>query len=415
MKLSPILSKNVVALIMAGGRGSRLGPLTNVRSKPAVYFGGKFRIIDFTLSNCVNSGIKKIGVLTQYKAHSLIRHLQNAWSFFSPSMGEFIEYLPASQMRDESMWYRGTADSIAQNLSIIKGYNAKYFIILAGDHIYKMDYIKMVEFHIAKKATCTVSCITIPRKGAEEFGVMGINKENKIVNFVEKSSQPPTLPNDPNKCMASMGIYVFDRDTLFDILSKDIEDDTSSHDFGKDIIPYCVQQGNTYAFPFEEGCVRSTDEASFYWKDVGTIDAFWQANIDLTMPLPELDIYDRSWPILTHQYQLPPAKFLYNEIESKRQGSAVDSLVSGGCIISGSHVNRSVLFPEVRVNSYAYVKRSILFPNVEIGRHSEIQNTIIDKECFIPPNSKIGFDLALDRQKYHVSSSGVVLITKDML
>ncbi len=409
------IAKKTVALVMAGGRGSRLGPLTEIRSKPAVYFGGKFRIIDFALSNCMNSGIKKIAIFTQYKAHSLIRHLNNGWSFLKPDMNEFLEIIPASQMVDETMWYRGTADSIAQNISILSEYPCEYFVVLAGDHIYKMNYAKMVQDHIEKGSGCTVACIQVPKKDATEFGVMKVDDSYKIVDFLEKPQNPPTIPGSDTICLASMGIYVFDKKFLLDILQKDISNSSSSHDFGKDIIPACVAQGITYAHPFEKSCIKSSPDALDYWKDVGTIDSYWNANINLTMPLPEFDMYDKEWPVLTHQIQLPSAKFIYNDGDANRKGFAVDSLVSGGCIISGSAINRSILFSEVRVNSFSSIDNSLLLPRVEIGRKCTISKAIIDRGCVVPPNTQIGQNRADDERRFFVTESGVVLVTNQHL
>ncbi|MDR2875525.1 MAG: glucose-1-phosphate adenylyltransferase, partial [Methylobacillus sp.] len=343
------LTKNTVALILAGGRGSRLRDLTNWRAKPAVPFGGKFRIIDFPLSNCINSGIRRIGVVTQYKAHSLIQHIQRGWGFLRGEFNEFVELLPAQQ-RVEEEWYKGTADAVFQNLDILRGLGAEYILILAGDHIYKMDYGQMLAAHVRNKADMTVACLNVSIEEAKAFGVMGVDETDRVIRFVEKSPTPDHIPGDPAHALASMGIYVFNAATLYELLVRDADDPNSSHDFGHDIIPHMISQYRVCAHRFADSCVNSS-EGKHYWRDVGTVDAYWEANMELTKVTPELNMYDSAWPIWTYQAQLPPAKFVFDNEE--RRGKAVDSLVSGGCIISGACVSRSVLFSDVRVHSYS--------------------------------------------------------------
>ena len=327
------LARETMAFVLAGGRGSRLKELTDIRAKPAVYFGGKTRIIDFALSNAVNSGIRRIGVATQYKAHSLIRHLQRGWSFFRAERNESLDIMPASQRVDERSWYLGTADAVTQNIDIIEGYAPKYILILAGDHIYKQDYSLLLKQHVETGAQVTVGCIEVPRDEASAFGVMAVDESDRILEFVEKPANPPAMPGDETQSLASMGIYVFNTEFLIDLLKADALSETSEHDFGHDIIPALVAAGHAYAHPFSRSCVTSTNEQTAYWRDVGTIDAFWQANIDLTDFEPELDLYDQSWPIWTYSELTPPAKFVHNE--EARRGMAVSSMVAGGCIVSG--------------------------------------------------------------------------------
>jgi glucose-1-phosphate adenylyltransferase len=407
------LARRTIALVLAGGRGSRLAHLTDLRAKPAVYFGGKFRIIDFALSNCLNSGVRRIGVLTQYKSHSLLRHLQRGWSFLRNEFNEFIDLLPAQQRMDEESWYRGTADAVYQNLDILLAHNPKYMLVLAGDHVYKMDYAKLIADHVAMDARCTVACIEVPIAQASAFGVMHVDLQRRILEFVEKPANPPAMPGKPDRALASMGVYVFDADYLYEALKQDGANPASSHDFGRDLIPSMVALGHAMAHPFEMSCVRSTQEATAYWRDVGTVDAYWQANLDLTDPLPELDMYDAEWPIWTYQEQLPPAKFVHDEDD--RRGSAVDSLVSGGCIISGARVRRSVLFSSVHIHSYASVEESVLLPQVDVGERCELRRVVVDKGCHIPAGTRIGFEADEDARRFHRTEQGVVLVTRDML
>jgi glucose-1-phosphate adenylyltransferase len=369
LALSLELPKRAVALVLAGGRGSRLMSLTDLRAKPAVHFGGKFRIIDFALSNCLNSGVRRIGVLTQYKSHSLIRHIQRGWAFLKSEMNEFVDLMPAQQRIDEASWYRGTADAVYQNHDILRSYGADYIVVLAGDHIYKMNYAVMLADHVAKGRPCTVACIEVPRLEARGFGVMAVDENRRITDFIEKPADPPPMPGKPESALASMGIYIFNADYLYRELERDIRDPASSHDFGKDIIPHAVRQGDATAHPFELSAVGSEPGDKPYWRDVGTVDAYWDANIDLTATSPLLDMYDARWPIWTYQPQLPPAKFVHNQDD--RRGTAIESLVSGGCIVSG-HVERSVLYSNVRAHSYSRVNWSVLLPDVSVGRGARI-------------------------------------------
>jgi glucose-1-phosphate adenylyltransferase len=406
------LPKRAVALVLAGGRGSRLKNLTDKRAKPAVYFGGKFRIIDFALSNCLNSGIRRIGVITQYKSHSLLRHLQRGWAFMRPEMNEFVDLLPAQQRLDEESWYRGTADAIYQNQDIVSAYDADYVVVLAGDHIYKMNYALMLADHVAHKRECTVGCIEVSREEAASFGVMAVDETRRITAFVEKPADPPPMPGKPDRSLASMGIYIFNASYLFQELERDIADPASTHDFGKDIIPHAVKNGCAVAHPFELSCVGARPGFGPYWRDVGTIDAYWDANIDLTATDPLLNMYDTSWPISTYQPQLPPAKFVHNADD--RRGVAIESLVSGGCIVSGS-VFRSVLFSSVRVHSYARVAWSVLLPGVTVGRGARLNRVVVDRGCEIPDGMVIGEDPVADAANYHRTEAGVVLVTREMI
>jgi glucose-1-phosphate adenylyltransferase len=406
------MTKNTYAMVLAGGRGSRLHQLTDWRAKPAVPFGGKFRIIDFVLSNCVNSGIRHIGVATQYKAHSLIQHAQRGWSFLNGKFGEFIDVLPAQQ-RIEEHWYQGTADAVFQNIDILRESDPEYVLILAGDHVYKMDYGKLLAFHAEKKADMTVACIEVPVEDARAFGVMGVDSDMRVVDFNEKPADPAPIPGKPEKSLCSMGIYVFNTRFLYEQLLRDADDPHSSHDFGKDIIPHLVNAHyRVYAQSFEDSCVKTEDGAP-YWRDVGTIDSYWEANMELTKIVPDLNMYDTEWPIWTYQEQLPPAKFVFDE--GDRRGMAVDSLVSGGCIISGSTVRDSLLFSNVKVHSYANVEESVILPNVEIGRHAVLKRVVIDKNCIIPEGLVVGVDPEEDAKRFFVTSKGITLITPDML
>ena len=406
------LPKSAVALVLAGGRGSRLMNLTDRRAKPAVYFGGKFRIIDFALSNCLNSGIRRIGVITQYKSHSLLRHLQRGWAFLKTEMNEFVDLLPAQQRNDDESWYRGTADAVYQNHDILESYGAKYIVVLAGDHIYKMNYALMLADHVAKGRQCTVGCLAVPRAEATAFGVMAVDENSLITEFLEKPADPPLMPGSDDMSLASMGIYIFNAEYLYKELERDMADPDSDHDFGKDIIPRAVRNGDAAAHPFSISAVTSDENEEPYWRDVGTIDAYWDANIDLTATDPKLNLYDKKWPIWTYQAQLPPAKFVHNQPD--RCGMAIESVVSGGCIVSGK-VFRTVLFSSVRVHSYAEVNWSVLLPEVQIGRSARLTRAVIDRGCHIPDGMVIGEDAALDAKRFHRSENGITLVTMEML
>lgn len=406
------LTRNTFAMILAGGRGSRLHELTDFRAKPAVPFGGKFRIIDFTLSNCVNSGVRRVGVATQYKAQSLIRHLQLGWSFLDGRLNEFIEIMPAQQQSDEAHWYQGTADAVYQNLREINHARPEYVLILSGDHIYRMDYGRVLAAHVAHKADLTVTCIEVPLSEASSFGVMSVNEDGRIVEFNEKPAQPRPMPGDPDKALASMGIYVFNVDFLREQLQRDADDPTSSHDFGKDIIPHCVANYRTYAQNFADSCVTEPGKSA-YWRDVGTLDAYWAANLDLVQVTPDLNLYAENWPIWTWQPQTPPAKFVFDD--ETRRGQAVDSMVSGGCIISGATVRRSMLFSGVHVHSFATIEDSMVLPNVEVGRNCVLKKCIVDKNSVIPEGMVIGVNPVEDRKRFRVTESGITLVTKEML
>ncbi len=406
------LPRRTVALVLAGGRGSRLMNLTDSRAKPAVYFGGKFRIVDFALSNCMNSGIRRIGVITQYKSHSLLRHLQRGWAFLKSEMNEFVDLLPAQQRVDEDSWYRGTADAVFQNQDILAAYRADYVVVLAGDHVYKQNYALMLADHVAQGGECTVGCIEVSRAEASSFGVMAIDENRRIVDFIEKPADPPAMPGKPDRSLASMGIYVFNARYLYRELERDMADPESSHDFGKDIIPNLVRNGVAVAHPFEMSCVGGRPGLPPYWRDVGTIDAYWDANMDLTATEPLLNLYDTNWPIWTYQQQLPPAKFVHNQDD--RRGMAIESLVSGGCIVSGA-VYRTVLFSMVRVHSYSSVNWSVLLPGVQVGRHARITRAVIDRDCHIPDHLVIGEDPVADAARFHRTKTGITLVTRDML
>jgi glucose-1-phosphate adenylyltransferase len=407
------LAQRALALVLAGGRGRRLKQLTDRRAKPAVFFGGKFRIIDFTLSNCLNSGLRRIAVLTQYKAHSLLRHLQMGWSFLRPEMNEFLDLLPAQQRLDEATWYRGTADAVYQNFDIFRAVGPKYFVVLAGDHIYKMDYSNMLADHVAKGADCTVACVTVPLAAAADFGVMATDDRMRISDFLEKPAKPPAMAGKSDHALVSMGVYVFAADFLYAELERDHRDPTSSHDFGRDVIPNLVARGLAAAHSFDESCVKTTPEAEAYWRDVGTIDAYWAANLDLVTPLPSLDIYDANWPVWTYQEQLPPAKFVFDD--DHRRGMAVDSMVSGGCIISGATVRRSLLFSSCRVNDFARTTEAVLLPEVDVGPNARLTKVVVDRGCRIPEALVIGEDPELDARRFHRSDGGVTLVTAEML
>ena len=407
------LAQQSMAFVLAGGRGSRLYELTDIRAKPAMYFGGKTRIIDFALSNAVNSGIRRIGVATQYKAHSLIRHLQRGWSFFRAERNESLDILPASQQLNNENWYKGTADAVTQNINIIRGYGPKYIIILAGDHIYKQDYSLMIRQHVESGADVTVGCIEVPRAEAKAFGVMKVDDSDRILEFVEKPADPPAMPGHPDLALASMGIYVFEAEYLYDLLEQDAQNPDSKNDFGGDLIPHIVKTGKAVAHPFSRSCVRSGLEEKPYWRDVGTIDAFWQANIDLTDFSPELDLYDNSWPIWTYSELTPPAKFIHNE--EGRRGHAVSSMVSGGCIISGSKLDQCLLFTGVRTRSFAELEGVVAMPYVEINRNARLKNVVIDRGVVIPEGLVVGEDPELDARRFRRSANGICLITRPMI
>jgi len=406
--------RRAIALVLAGGRGSRLKELTDHRAKPAVFFGGKFRIIDFALSNCINSGFRRVSVLTQYKSHSLLRHLQSGWSFLRAEVNEFIDLLPAQQRIDEDVsWYKGTADAVRQNLDVLRGHRPEYVLILAGDHVYKMDYERMLQQHVEQRADVTVGCLEVPREEASGFGVMHINDDDTIRSFLEKPADPPPMPGKPDKSLASMGIYVFDTDFLFDELRRDAADPNSNHDFGKDIIPYIVKNGRAIAHQFTRSCVRSGDELNSYWRDVGTVDAYWSSNIDLTDVVPELDLYDRSWPIWTHAEITPPAKFVHDE--DGRRGEAITSLIAGGCIVSGAAVRRSLLFTGVHLHSHARLENAVVLPYVNVGRNAQLRNVVVDRGVQIPEGLVVGEDPDLDARRFRTSPQGVCLITQPMI
>lgn len=403
------LTRNTIALILAGGRGSRLKNMTDWRAKPAVPFGGKFRIIDFPLSNCINSDIRKIGVLTQYKADSLIRHIQQGWGFLRGEFGEYVDLMPAQQRHDEDSWYQGTADAIYQNIDILRARNPEFVLVLAGDHIYKMDYSVMLADHVANDADLTIGCIEVSLEDAKAFGVMHVDDNRRVKAFVEKPENPPVMPGRENTALASMGIYIFNARFLFEQLIKDADTKGSSRDFGKDIIPSVIEKYRVNAYPFLD--LQSGQQS--YWRDVGTIDAYWTANMELVGVKPDLNLYDNTWPIWTYQAQTPPAKFVFDDDD--RRGMAIDSMVSGGCVISGAVVRHSLLFSQVRVNSYSTVEDSVILPEVNIGRHCRITKAIIEKGCQIPEGTVIGENRADDEKRFHVSEGGVVLVTSDML
>jgi len=401
------LTHQSLALILAGGRGQRLRGLTEWRAKPAVPFAGNFRIVDFTLSNCMNSGIRRVGVLTQYKAHSLIRHVQRGWGFLRPEFGEFVELLPAQQS-DGAGWYAGTADAVFQNLHVIRRHGPEYVLVLAGDHIYKMDYGPMIASHRESGADVTVGCISVPVEQAVNFGVMAVDAGGRITRFEEKPAKPEPMPGNRSRALASMGIYVFNCEFLIERLAADAADPESSHDFGSDVIPSLIADFGVHAYPF-----ASSAGDDGYWRDVGTVDAFWEANIEMTNVVPPLNLYDESWPIWTFQEQLPPAKFVFDDTD--RRGAAIDSLVSSGCVVSGATVRRSVLFSDVRVENRCQIEDSVVLPSVEIGPGCRIRRAVIDKRCSIPAGMVIGHDLTFDRERFYVTENGVVLVTPTML
>ncbi|MEM7043848.1 MAG: glucose-1-phosphate adenylyltransferase [Pseudomonadota bacterium] len=409
------LARNSMAYVLAGGRGSRLLEMTDRRAKPAVFFGGKSRIIDFALSNALNSGIRRIGVATQYKAHSLIRHLQRGWSFLRPERNEGFDILPASQRISEDKWYAGTADAVYQNIDIIEDYDPDYMVILAGDHIYKMDYELMLEQHVNSGADVTVGCLEVPRMEATGFGVMHVDEDDRIVDFLEKPADPPGMPDKPDMALASMGIYVFNTTFMFEELRRDAADEDSARDFGKNIIPYLVENGKAVAHRFPNSCVRSGAEPGDepYWRDVGTIDAYWQANIDLTDFTPALDLYHQDWPIWTHAEITPPAKFVHDEED--RRGMATSSMVSGGCVVSGSKIDRSLLFTGVHCHSYSQLDGVVALPYAQIRRKAELKNVVIDRGVEIPEGLVVGKEPELDAKRFRRTESGICLITQPMI
>ncbi|MCB8822188.1 glucose-1-phosphate adenylyltransferase [Microvirga rosea] len=407
------LARHTMAYILAGGRGSRLMELTDVRAKPAVYFGGNTRIIDFALSNALNSGIRRISVATQYKAHSLIRHLQRGWNFLRPERNETFDILPASQRVSEHMWYEGTADAVYQNIDIIRSADPDYIIVLAGDHVYKMDYEPMLQQHVDSGADVTVGCLEVPRMEATGFGVMAVDETDRIVSFLEKPADPPGMPDNPEMALASMGIYVFSTAFLFDQLRRDAAEPGSSRDFGKDIIPYLVTHGKAVAHRFTRSCVRSGNQSQAYWRDVGTVDAYWEANIDLTETVPALDLYDRDWPIWSYSEMLPPAKFVHND--HGRRGQAINSLVSSGSIVSGACLRRSLVFTGVHVHSYADVEGAVVLPYVDIARSARLRNVVIDRGVRIPEGLVVGEEPERDAQRFRRTDKGICLITQPMI
>jgi glucose-1-phosphate adenylyltransferase len=402
------LTRGTLAVIMAGGRGERLRHLTEDRCKPATPFGGKFRIIDFALSNCVNSGIRQISVLTQYKAHSLIQHIQRGWGYLRGEFGEFVEIIPAQQRRGPE-WYQGTADALWQNMEIIRAHRPLHVLVLAGDHIYKMDYGPMIGFHVEKEADITVGVVEVPVARAREFGVLGVDESNRVLSFLEKPNDPPPMPGRPDMALASMGIYVFNPRLLERLLRADADDPDSAHDFGRNIVPDAIDKLRVFAYPFED--VRT--KAQNYWRDVGTVDAYYEANMELVRVSPELNIYDEQWPIWTYQEQLPPAKFVFDDDD--RRGAAIDSMVSGGCIISGSRVTSSLLFSNVRVHDYSSIDASVLLPRVRVGERCVIRRAIIDANALVPDGMQIGVDRAADAERFYVTENGVTLVTAAML
>lgn len=407
------LARDAMAYVLAGGRGSRLYDLTDNRAKPAVYFGGVSRIIDFALSNAINSGIRRIGVATQYKAHSLIRHMQRAWNFMRPERNESFDILPASQRISEHAWYEGTADAVFQNIDIIASHAPKYMVILAGDHIYKMDYELMLQQHVASGADVTIGCLVVKREEAKGFGVMAVDANAVITDFVEKPADPPAIPGDPEHSLASMGIYVFETKFLFEALRRDADDPNSSRDFGKDIIPYIVKNGKAVAHRFTDSCIRAAEEIEEYWRDVGTLDAYFEANLDLTDVVPKLNMYDREWPIWTDQVVAAPAKFVHDQ--DGRRGMAISSLISQDCIVSGAIAKRSLLFTGVKMGSYSSVDEGVILPYCNIGRGARLKRVILDSGVRIPEGLVVGEDPVLDAKRFRRTEGGVCLINKAMI
>ncbi len=413
LSASTPIARSAMAYVLAGGRGTRLLELTEKRAKPAVYFGGKSRIIDFALSNALNSGIRRIGVATQYKAHSLIRHLQRGWSFLREERNESFDIFPASQRMGDETWYAGTADAVYQNIDIIETFNAEYIVVLAGDHIYKMDYELMLRQHVEQSADVTVGCIEVPRAMARGFGVMHADENDRITDFVEKPADPAPMPGNPSMSLASMGIYVFGTRFLFEQLRRDANDKESSRDFGKDIIPYLVQNGRAFAHRFSRSCVRSGMESEAYWRDVGTVDAYWEANIDLTAVVPALDLFDREWPIWTYAEITSPAKFVHDQ--EGRRGSAIASLVAGGSIVSGASIAHSLISNGAHIHSYAQIDHSVLLPEVDVGRHVRLRNVVVDRGVHIPPGIVIGEDPEVDSRHFRRTEKGICLVTQAMI
>lgn len=406
------LARDSLAIVLAGGRGTRLGPLTDWRAKPAVPFGGKFRIIDFSLSNCVNSGVRRIGICTQYKAQSLIRHVQRGWSFLDGRFREFVELLPAQQ-RVTSDWYKGTADAVYQNLDILRRHAPEYVLILGGDHVYKMDYARLLAEHVGRAADASIGCVEVPIELASEYGVVTLDDESRIVDFQEKPARPKPAPGHSDIALASMGIYVFNASFLYEQLIRDADDPRSAHDFGRNVIPHLIARGyRVFGHRFADSCVNMA-EGHPYWRDVGTIDGYWEANLDLTHITPDLNLYDDDWPIWSYQEQLPPAKFVFESAD--RTGVALDSLVSGGCIVSGSTVRRSLLFSNVHVHSYCNIEDSVVLPDVEIHRSVTLRKCVVDRYCVLPAGLEVGVDPVLDRQRFYVTDRGVTLVTPEML
>jgi glucose-1-phosphate adenylyltransferase len=411
--LSAPIARTAMAYVLAGGRGTRLEELTDRRAKPAVPFGGKSRIIDFALSNALNSGIRRIGVATQYKAHSLIRHLQRGWNFFRPERNESFDILPASQRVPGADWYAGTADAVYQNIDIIEDYAPEHIVVLAGDHVYKMDYEQMLLQHVEQRADVTVGCIEVPRMEATGFGVMHVDETDRIIAFVEKPADPPAMPGRPDTALASMGIYVFATKFLIEQLHRDAAEPGSSRDFGRDIIPYLVTHGKAVAHRFSQSCVRSSAESETYWRDAGTVDAYWEANIDLTDVVPALDLFDRDWPIWTYAEITPPAKFVH-DVDGRR-GSAISSLVSGGCIVSGASLRRTLLFTGVHAHSYARIENAVILPDVDVGQGARLTNVVVDKGVRIPPGLVVGEDPEIDLARFRRTAKGICLITQPMI
>jgi glucose-1-phosphate adenylyltransferase len=407
------LARETLAFVLAGGRGSRLMELTDRRAKPGVYFGGKTRLIDFALSNALNSGIRRIAVATQYKAHSLIRHLTGGWTFLRAERNESFDILPASQRISETAWYSGTADAVFQNIDVIESYAPRYIVVLAGDHIYKMDYEVMLQQHVESGADVTLGCLEVPRMDATGFGVMHVDDDDRVMSFIEKPADPPAIPGRPDLALASMGIYVFDTRYLFDLLRADAARADSSHDFGKDIVPHVVTHGKAVAHRFSASCVKSREEADAYWRDVGTVDAYWESNIDLTAVTPALDLYDTDWPIWTYSELVAPAKFVHDE--PARVGHAISSLVSGGCIVSGTELRHSLLFTGVRTSSYSHIEQAVILPHARIGRHVRLKKVVIDRGVVIPDGLVVGEDAGLDASRFRRTDRGVCLITQPMI
>ena len=404
------LTSGTLAIIMAGGRGERLKQLTTSRAKPATPFGGKFRILDFVLSNCVNSGIRQIAVLTQYKAQSLIEHVQRGWGYLRGEFGEFVSVIPAQQQVGPH-WYQGTADAVYQNLDYIRAHHPKHVLVLAGDHIYTMDYGPMIAAHVEKNADISIGVVEVPVDLAREYGVLSVSETHRVLRFAEKPKQPEPIPGRPDTALASMGIYIFNAELLDRLLTADAANEASQHDFGKNIIPASLDQLSVYAYAFQD--VRTRAQA--YWRDVGTLDAYYEANIELVYVHPELNIYDEEWPIWTYQLQRPPAKFILDDDVGGRRGMAVNSMVAGGCIISGATVRESLLFSDVRVDERSMVHASVVLPSVRIGKGCQIKRAILDEGCLIPDGMEIGIDHAADVARFEVTEKGVVLVTPAML